>query len=107
MLGAQGEHLASDDVEEAQPVLDLEQRLGGGQAHARAQTAVEAQHDRLLQRLVLGLRIARKVLERRDVAHGLDRILRQQTGLARLELAVVVLEGMHRLRRHSLFAHLL
>ena len=39
------EHLARDDVEERQPVLDLQQRLGPGHAHARAQAAVELEHD--------------------------------------------------------------
>ena len=41
------EHLAGDDVEEGEPVLGLDQRLGLGHAHARAEPAVELDHDRL------------------------------------------------------------
>ena len=36
-----GEHLAHDDVEEAQPVAHLEQRLGAVHPHRRAEAAVE------------------------------------------------------------------
>ena len=38
---AQREDLPDDDVEERQPVLDLEQRLGARHAHRRAEPAVE------------------------------------------------------------------
>ena len=107
VLVAQREHLAGDDVEEALPVLGLQQRLGAGQPHARAEPAVEPQHDRLLQRLALGVGVGGQLVELGRVGHGLDRVLGHQPGLARLELAVVVLEGADRVLRDALRAHLL
>ena len=89
------------------PVLGLQQRLGAGQPHARAEPAVEPQHDRLLQRLALGVGVGGQLVELDRVGHGLDRVLGHQPGLARLELAVVVLEGADRLLRDALRAHLL
>ena len=44
---ARVEHLARDDVEERQPVLDLQQRLRLRHPHARAEPAVELEHDGL------------------------------------------------------------
>ena len=47
---AQVQHLAHDHVEEGEPVLDLDQRLGPRHPHAGAEPAVELQHDRLVER---------------------------------------------------------
>ena len=104
---AQREHLAGDDVQEAVAVLGLEQRLGAGQAHARAEAAVEAQHDRLLQRLALGVGVVGELVELREAGRGLDRVLGHEPGLARLELAVVVLERADGGVRHAVGPHLL
>ena len=106
MALAQRQHLAGDDVQEAQPVLGLEQRLGARQPHAGAEPAVEPQHHGMRQRLALGLRVVRQVVELGHVGDGLDRVLRHEPGLAGLELPVVVLEGADRRLRHALAPHL-
>ena len=72
MRRPQREHLAGDHVEEAEPVLGLDQRLRRGQAHAGAEAAVEAQDDRLLQRLALGLGVGRQVVDVRQLVDRLD-----------------------------------
>ena len=48
---AQRDHLPRDQVQERQPVLHLEQRLGHRHAHARAEPAVELQHDGAVEQL--------------------------------------------------------
>jgi hypothetical protein len=53
---AQVEHLAHDHVEEGEPVLDLDQRLGPGHPHAGAEPAVQLQHHGLVEHLGVGRR---------------------------------------------------
>ena len=52
VLRAQREHLAGDDVEEGQAVLDLEQRLRLRHPHRGAQAAVELDHHGRVERRV-------------------------------------------------------
>ena len=98
------EHLADDDVEEGLPLLGLDQRLGLGHAHARAQAAVELEHDRGVddRRVALG-----QLVERGQVLDGLDVALGQHPRRALAQLLVVVGEGVDRGVADALGAHLL
>ena len=74
-----------------QPVLDLEQRLRPRHPHARAEPAVELDHDRLVERRRRALGERRR--RRAGRATGSISASADQPGLARLELLVVVREG--------------
>jgi hypothetical protein len=100
---AQLEHLARDHVEEAHPVLRLDQRLRARHAHARTEPAVELDHHRLVQR-----RLPRwQPVELLRILDRLDLGLRDHPRLALGQLPVVVLEGGDRGLREPLPPHLL
>ena len=92
MLLAQGQHLAHDDVEEGEPVLHRQQRLGLVEPHRRGQPAVELDHRRGRERVRGHLRIDVEVVEFGQVGDGLDVVLVDEPGLPGLQLGVVVAE---------------
>ena len=98
------EHLAHDDVEEGEPLLDLQQRLGAGHAHAGAEAAVQLEYDNAREGLVAALRQlggVGQVLERLDLG------LRQRALLPLAQAPLVLREGLDRDLRQPLPAHLL
>jgi hypothetical protein len=107
VLLAQGEHLASHDVEEGQPVAHLQDGLRPGQAHARAESAVQLDDRGVRQRPRLLLGVALEILEARHVGQRLDVGLRDEPGVPGLELGVRVLEDAHRQAVHAALRHAL
>jgi hypothetical protein len=87
VLLAQRHHLPGEHVEEADPGLDLEQRLGADQAHARAETAVELDDHEPVEDLArLALRRLRQVLEPRQVGQRLELRAGQLAGVGGRQL---------------------
>ena len=103
---AQREHLAGDDVEEGQPVADLEQRLGPVQAHRGAQAAVELDTTVPAERLDARRRRARRRRRAPPCRAGSMRASRDHAGLAALDQPVVVAEHLDGHRVDALGGHL-
>ena len=106
VLLAEVQHLAGDDVEEAQPAAHAQQRLRPVHAHRRAEAAVELDDRRLADGL------GRDVVGHLDVGQrlhveGLDRVLGDHAGLAVLEEPVVVRERVDRDLVDARLSHLL
>jgi hypothetical protein len=91
---AEPEDLARDDVEEREAVLDLEQGLRAGHAHARAQPAVELEDDGLLERRAVLLPGLRQVVGAGRLGDRLDLRLTEHAGVAVAQPAVVEGEGL-------------
>ena len=106
VLLAQVQHLAGDDVEEAQPAAHAEQRLGALHAHRGAEAAVELDDrgpaDRLGRDVVGHVDVGQRLHVER-----LDRVLGDHAGLAVLEEPVVVRERVDRDLVDPGLAHLL
>jgi hypothetical protein len=98
------EHLVDDDVEEGVPGLHLDQRLRLGHPHARAESAVQLEHDDLVDRRPIGLR---ELLGLRQVGDRLDLRLRQEPLLPLAQTLLVVGEGVDGGRGQARRAHLL
>jgi len=105
--GPQAEHLADNHVQEGEPLLDLEQRLGGVQAHAGPEAAVELEHHGAVERLAGAGLVLRQLLGVRQVLHRLEAGLGQRAHVALAQLLVVAAEGLDRGVGYALRAHLL
>ncbi len=105
---AQGHQLQHGDVEEALPRLYGQERFGTVHAHARAQPAVQLEHDGLVQcRNALGLMVRRQPAVIRQLRHRQRFTRRNFTGCARHKLAVIVLEYVNHQFRQPFPPHLL
>ena len=91
---AQVEDLADDDVQEALAVAHLQQRLGLRHPHARAQAAVELEHDGLVEHVLVAR--LRQVVDGRHALDGLDVALGEHALVAGLQQLVVVAEARDR-----------
>ena len=97
MLLPSREHLAGDDVEERQPVLHGQQRLGPIEPHGRGQAAVELDHHGLGEGGACRARVDLEAVEHGQVGQRFDVALADLAGRARGQLPVVVLEHGDRL----------
>jgi len=88
-LPAQGEDLAGDEVEEAEPAPDLEQRFGAIEAHRGAQSAVELDHRGPLQGIDASPAVGLKFVCVRELGHRPDSSLGEEPALALEEAAKV------------------
>jgi hypothetical protein len=100
---AQVQHLPDDHIEEAVPVLNLEERLRLRHPHARAEPAVQLQHHGALERGRVRLR---QVVNARHVLERLELRLRQRALLAGAQKLLVVRERVDRDLREPLPLHL-
>ena len=84
--------LAHDDVEERQPVLDLEQGLRPGHPHARPEPAVELDDHRALERGARAVLVGGQLVGIRQLVDRLDLGLGELACLALPQAPEVVLE---------------
>ncbi len=100
------EHLAHNDVQEGEVVLDPDQGLGAGHAHAGAQAAVELQHHGSVQGLTSRLGVVPQIRQFGQAVHGQGLVTGDVAGLSLEELGVVVAKGADDDVRQPFPAHL-
>ena len=106
-LLSSGEHLFDDDLEEALALANREERLRAIHAHRGAKPTIEVDDNELRESILRNLGINLDIGESIHLGQWRDRLFRDRTGHALLELVVKVAEDVNGSFRHARLAHFL